>query len=209
MDADWCFYPNSGCPPEYTSSGSCCYSPSPVLVDVEGDGFHLSDFASGVRFDIGGDGRADHLSWTAAGADDAWLALDRNSNGVIDDGRELFGNFTPQPAPPVGAERNGFLALAVYDRVGDGGNGDGVISASDSIYSSLRLWQDRNHNGMSEADELHALPSLGIRRLYLDYKESKKTDAFGNRFKYRAKVDDGRETNVGRWAWDVFLISGQ
>ena len=77
------------------------------------NGFDLSDAVNGVQFDAGGDGRPDLVAWPSANSDDAWLALDRNGNGTIDDGKELFGNFTPQPAAP---ERNGFLALAEYDK---------------------------------------------------------------------------------------------
>jgi hypothetical protein len=105
------------------------------------------------------------MAWTAAGADNAFLALP-SPDGLVASGKKLFGNFTPQPASTT---RNGFAALAVYDDPANGGNGDGVIDEKDAVFASLRLWIDANHDGVAQPGELHTLPSLGVYVISLKY----------------------------------------
>jgi hypothetical protein len=180
-----------------------CPPRSPIMIDVAGNGFDLTNVADGVMFNITGFGR-EPLGWTRANSDDAFLALDLNANGLIDNGAELFGNFSAQPEPTDGAERNGFEALAVFDY-----NADGKIDSDDTVYSELLLWQDRNHNGVSEPEELQPMERLGLKTLFLNYRRSKRVDKFGNEFRYRARVNDFRDRQLGRWAWDVFLVSSR
>lgn len=196
-----------GCDPACDPGDVCyegvCLPGSPILVDVLGNGFSLTNAANGVTFDLNGDGTSGQISWTAHDSDDAWLALDRNGNGTIDNGQELFGNFTQQPPA---SHKNGFLALREFDLTANGGNGNGMIDSGDAVFDWLRLWQDANHNGISESGELHRLRDLGLKNIDLDFKQSKNTDQFGNHFSYRAKVKDTHNAQLGRWAWDVFLL---
>lgn len=176
---------------------------SPIVIDVDRSGFSMTNAAGGVVFNMLNDGVPLAISWIAKGSTNALLVLDRNGNGTIDNGTELFGDLTPQPPS---SEANGFLALAEYDKSSNGGNGNSRIDSGDAIFSQLRLWQDANHNGISEANELRPLGDFGIIGIDLNYKESKRTDAFGNKFRYRAKIYDAGGVNSGRWAWDVFVM---
>ena len=129
---------------------------TPIVLDLNGNGFDLTNADHGVPFNLNNIGEKEKLAWTSVSSDEAWLVLDRNGNGTIDDGAELFGDITEQPEPPAGEKKNGFRALAEYDRVSNGGNANGQIESGDSVFPSLRLWQDANHDGLSEPSELHS-----------------------------------------------------
>lgn len=177
---------------------NCCGSP--IILDVSGNGFLLTNAQGGVKFDIAGINNPVQIAWTAPGAQNAFLCLP-DIHGQCDDGKDLFGNFTSQPASPA---PNGFAALAVYDNPGHGGNGDGIIDAHDAIFSRLRLWIDANHDGISQPNELFTLPQFGIISISLDYKTDMRTDQYGNIFRYRAQV--GSTNGAGRMAYDVFFL---
>ena len=174
--------------------------PDPLLLDVHGNGVALTSLDDGVRFDVNANGIAERVAWTRHGSDDAWLVLDRNGNGRIDDGTELFGNYTPQP---LTASPNGYIALGELESSAQRGNGDQVIDPADSLWHDLRLWRDVNHDGVSQTSELSALAANGVEWLDITHRRSGRRDRHGNFFRYRAKAGG----SVGRWTYDVFLRS--
>jgi hypothetical protein len=184
---------------------------SPIIIDVEAEGFHLTSAADGVVFDIRGNGHPVQIAWTNGHYHNAFLVLPA-PDGLVHSGKQLFGNFTAQPQS---SHPNGFAALAQYDKPENGGNGDGVIDSKDAVFSRLRLWIDENHDGISQPNELHPLSEFGVFSLALRYTESPRTDQFGNQFQYKAQVDpdsqkDARDLTAsgapGRWTYDVFLV---
>lgn len=187
-----------------------CVTLSPILIDTAGNGYRLSSADEGTIFDLDADGAArEKVAWPEAESDDAWLVMDRNGNGVIDSAAELFGSKTPAYAdaaePPA---VNGFVALGFTEDAGYGAAAaDGVIDARDAVFTRLRLWFDRDRNGLSEADELVPLAQAGIVSISTSYTETNHRDRFGNRFslKGRAVFRDAGGREHDRNIYDVFL----
>jgi hypothetical protein len=152
------------------------------VLDLEDDGFDLTGLEDPVWFDIDHDGLGEWVAWTHPAGKDGFLCLDWNQNGRIDNGAELFGNHTRLLGG--GIAQNGYDALGQYDRPAAGGNFDGWIDSRDLVFSKLRLWIDRNHNGDSEPGELLTLPVERIVRIGLQHVETPRIDPYGNHFRY-------------------------
>lgn len=127
----------------------------PLTLDLDGDGIESIGINQNnpILFDHDGDGIKHATGWSSA--DDGFLVLDRNGNGTIDSGRELFGDST-QLANGQTAE-DGFAALAAEDT-----NGDGAVTSADTRFNQLRVWRDLNQDGISQSGELFTLQQLGI-----------------------------------------------
>ena len=187
---------------------SCRYSV--ILIDLSGKGLELTNVENGVDFDLNAEGGRiqQKVSWTTANSAGAFLFLDSNQDRMVNNGGELFGNLTPQVPSPADPERNGFLALAYYERPGFGGNSDGVIDGRDAMFTKLRLWWDSNHNGISERSELHTLKEVGIEEISLNYRKSERTDQYGNLIRYESDVYGANHKKLGT-AYDVVLLPAQ
>ena len=145
----------------------------PLVLDLDGDGLEITPLSQGVQFDGNGDTIRTASAWV--GADDGLLVLDRNGNGVIDSGRELFGDETLLADGKKAA--HGFAALSELDVGGaagaTGGAGDGLFDAKDAQYTNVRIWRDLNQDGISQAGEMQTLAEAGIASVKLS---STKTD---------------------------------
>lgn len=137
----------------------------PLVLDLDGDGIELSTVEDGVFFDINADGFKEKTAFVTGG--DAFLALDRNENGIIDNGGELFGD-------QHGA-LDGFEELRRFDF-----NSDGMIDEQDSVFSSLLLFNDQNRDGVSQLSEIHTLKQKRIEAVLLDSAEDVSYQINGN-----------------------------
>jgi hypothetical protein len=138
----------------------------PIVLDLDGDGVELTDAANAQRFDVFGSGTPALVPFPTAG--DAFLAIDRNANGAIDSGRELFGD-------QHGAA-HGFAELAKYDQ-----NLDGMIDVQDAIFEQLLLFGDLDADGDVRPHEFVSLRRAGISAIDLRYDEVARQLSGGNR----------------------------
>ena len=168
---------------------------SPIVINLAHGPERLSGADDPVAFDIDADGRANVITWTARGSAMAFLAIDRNRNSSIDDGSELFGNWTPLRSGLRAA--NGFEALRELDS-----NGDGRVNALDAGWSALLLWTDANHDGVSQANELHAVTASAVQELETGYHWTGRRDASGNLFAYQGAAHFGA---ARRSIYDVYF----
>jgi len=185
--------------------GKCAIPNCPLIVDTGRNGYRLTSVENGVRFDLNADGVAEQVAWTRREADDAFLALDRNGNGRIDSGAELFGNHTPaSPLSPDVTTANGFEALKFVETAAYGpGQRNEVIDSRDAAFSRLVLWRDFNHNGISEPEELQSVGEAGLEAIATEYRNTRRVDKHGNQFRQRARVlwQDGHYDHI----FDVWL----
>jgi VCBS repeat-containing protein len=150
----------------------------PLTLDLDGDGLETTgiDPNNPILFDHDGDGTANATGWVKP--DDGYLVFDRNENGVIDDGTELFGDSTPlldENGEVVGQAADGFAALAAEDT-----NHDGIVDAHDANWDKLRVWQDLNSDGKTDEGELKTLEELGIAGFHVAKEENTQVLANGN-----------------------------
>lgn len=162
---------------------------SPILLPVGNSrvkraDYNLTSVDDGVVFDLDGDGLAEQTAWTRQNTDVGFLALDRNDNGIIDNGKELFGDSTHANA------RNGFAALKV-----DAGPNRGHIDDTSPLYEKLVIWVDRNHNGISEQEEIEPF-SKYYTEIGLSYEIDTMKDRHGNAFYFKGNATV--RTGIGR-----------
>ncbi|MDB5801577.1 MAG: putative outer rane adhesin like protein [Rhodocyclales bacterium] len=146
--------PSKGSERKKTNQGSV--TTSPLILDLDGDGVETLGTDQGVRFDFDNNSFSQLTGWV--GKDDGLLVLDRNGNGLIDSGAELFGTNTILSSG-LNAQ-NGFAALREFDS-----NGDWQISSADAAYTQIKIWQDGNSNGKVDAGELKSLAEANVKSI--------------------------------------------
>lgn len=165
---------------------------SPLILDLDGDGIEITPLSGAITFDHDADGVRTGTAW--AGADDGLLVLDLDGNGLIDSGRELFGNNTLLVNGQKAAD--GYAALRALDA-----NADGLIDAVDAQFAALRVWRDRDQDGVSDTGELQSLEAAGVTQIGLTKAAFTQTLADGTRLDGQASFTLNGQTRTYTDAW--------
>ncbi|MCK3865563.1 hypothetical protein [Pseudomonas sp. B329] len=162
---------------------------TPLLIDLDGDGITTLPIEHGVKFDYEGDSNSINTGW--ASKNSGFLIIDRNDDGIINSGKELFGDHTPLPNGEIASD--GVMALTALDN-----NYDNLIDDRDAVWSDLKVWQDLNSNGVSEANELQSLIDIGLKSINLSFTQNSILDEHRNIHEFHSTVNwnDGRITDI-------------
>ncbi|MEQ4669814.1 hypothetical protein [Providencia manganoxydans] len=162
---------------------------TPIIIDMNGDGVNTLSKNYGVAFDFDGDGKLENTGWVDK--HDALLVIDKNGDGIINNGSELFGENSIKRDGSVAID--GFDALSDYDD-----DNNDLIDANDQIWGSLKVWQDSNSDGVSQNEELLSLNDVGITSIGLITEISDYVDGNSNQHKIRSNVNwnDNRKTDT-------------
>lgn len=208
---------NPKCPCDRTRDPNCCDPSdpscqdeppvipnpdnSPIVLNLGAGPYRLTGVVSPVSFDVNASGTPVRIGWTASDADEAFLSLDRNGNGTIDNGGELFGTATRLKSGK--RAENGFAALAEFDD-----NRDEFIDEKDAIWAGLLLWRDENHDGVSQPSELMPVSGSVLKAIRLDYHWSGRHDVWGNTFRYEALawISSNGQNAAARPVYDIFFV---
>ncbi|WP_415891703.1 calcium-binding protein [Neptuniibacter sp. PT8_73] len=154
------------------SFGDAKAKESPIAIDLDRDGqIETLSQTENINFDLDDNGFAERTGWIAS--DDALLVRDLNQDGVIDSGKELFGNNTLLENGQKAA--NGYEALQELDL-----NADGVVDQSEVTAADIKLWRDYNSDGITQVGELITLEEAGIESLNTGYTNTNIDDGKGN-----------------------------
>jgi len=165
---------------------------SPLILDLDGDGIEITPLSGAITFDHDADGVRTGTAWAAS--DDGLLVLDLDGNGLIDSGRELFGNNTVLANGQKAAD--GYAALRALDA-----NADSAVNAADAQFAALRVWRDLDQDGVSDAGELQSLEAAGITQINLAKTAFTQTLADGARLDGQGSFVLNGQTQTYTDAW--------
>ena len=181
----------------YKNASRMIVNRDPLAIDFGAEGIELTSVDDGVYFDLDNNGFAEKTAWI--GTEDGFLVLDRNTNGCIDNGGELFGDQVWLS--------NGYISVSGFDALKElDSNEDGIIDENDAAFSDLKVWVDASHDGISQDGELKTLAELGIQSISLEVTPDQSLDDKTGTLRSESAVVtyvDGTTTKISEFLFNV------